>query len=85
MNLLRYNKKYQRNIYAIGLDVEGDTKINPSTQFQLKKHKYAELNKLFQQKVTKMKSILQVNNSLMNSIVEEEEFSNEILLSRMHY
>ena len=37
MNLLRCNKKYQRNIYVIGLDVEGDTKINPSTQFQLKK------------------------------------------------
>ena len=34
MNLLRYNKKYQRIIYFFGAAVEGDTKINPSTQFQ---------------------------------------------------
>ena len=34
MNISRYNKKYQRNIYFIGLGVEGDTIINPSTQFQ---------------------------------------------------
>ena len=31
MNLLRYNKKYPRNIYFIGLGAEGDTIINPST------------------------------------------------------
>ena len=37
MNISRYNKKYQRNIYLIGLGVEGDTKINPSTRSQLKK------------------------------------------------
>ena len=34
MNLSRYNKKYQRNIYFIGLGVEGDTIINPLIQFQ---------------------------------------------------
>ena len=54
MNLLRYNKKYQRNIYAIGLDVEGDTKINPSTQFQFhKKRKCAELNRYWYKKFKK--------------------------------
>ena len=37
MNLSRYNKKYQRNIYFIGLGVEDDIIINPSTQFQYKK------------------------------------------------
>ena len=37
MNLSRYNKKYQRNIYFIGLGVEDDTIINPSTQFQYTK------------------------------------------------
>ena len=31
MNLSRYNKKYQRNIYFIGAGIEGDTN---STQFQ---------------------------------------------------
>ena len=36
MNLSRYNKKYQINFYFIGFGVEGDAKINPSTQFQLK-------------------------------------------------
>ena len=34
MNISRYNKKHQRDIYFIGLGVEGDTIINPSTQFQ---------------------------------------------------
>ena len=38
MNLSRYNKKYQRYIYFIGLGVEGDIIINPSTQFQYKKN-----------------------------------------------
>ena len=31
MNISRYNKKYQRNFYIIGLGVEGDKIINPST------------------------------------------------------
>ena len=31
MNLSRYNKKCQRNIYFIGIGAEGDTIINPST------------------------------------------------------
>ena len=34
MNLSRYNNKYQRNIYFIGLGAKGDTIINPSSQFQ---------------------------------------------------
>ena len=34
MNLSRYSKKYQRFFYFIGLGIEGDTIINPSTQFQ---------------------------------------------------
>ena len=34
INLLRYNKKYQRLVYLIGLGVKGNTKINLSTQFQ---------------------------------------------------
>ena len=34
MNHWRYNKKYPRNIYFIGLGAEGDRIINPSTQFQ---------------------------------------------------
>ena len=34
INFLRYNKKYQRNVYFIDLGVEGDTIINPSTQFR---------------------------------------------------
>ena len=46
--------------------------------FNIKKHKSMELNKFLQQKVVKMKSILKLKNSLMNSIVEEEEFSNDI-------
>ena len=63
MNLSRYNKKHQRNIYFIGLGVEGDTIINPSTQFQyIKKRKSTELNRLLQQKFNKMKSILHLNN-----------------------
>ena len=37
MNLSRYNKKYQRDIYFIGLGIEGDIIIIPSTQFQYKK------------------------------------------------
>ena len=35
------------------------------------------MNRLLQQKVNKMKSILQLNNSLMKSIVEEEELDND--------
>ena len=37
MNLSRYNNKYQRNIYFIGIGVEYDTIVNPSTQFQYQK------------------------------------------------
>ena len=34
MNLSRYDKKYSKNIYFIGIEAEGDIIINPSTQFQ---------------------------------------------------
>ena len=75
MNLSRYNKKYPKKMYYIGLGVEGETIINPSTQFKYKKQrKSTELNRLLQPKINKMKSILQLNNSLMKIIVEEELF-----------
>ena len=48
----------------------------------IKKRKSAELNRSLQQKVNKMKFILQLKNYLMNSIVEEEEFSNDRLFSQ---
>ena len=35
------------------------------------------MSRLLQQKVNKMKYILQLNNSLKKSIVEEKEFSND--------
>ena len=85
MNLSRYNKRYQINIYFIGLGVEGDTIINPSTQFQYKKRKSVDVNILSQQKVNTMKSILQSNNFLMKSIVEEEKFSNDRSFSQIYY
>ena len=63
-------------MYFIGLGVHRDTKIDPLTQLQFKKkRKYAELNRLLIQKVYKMKSILQINTLLMNSNVEERDFS----------
>jgi len=66
-------------MYFIGLGVHRDTKIDPLTQLQFKKkRKYAELNRLLIQKVYKMKSILQINTLLMNSNVEERDFSNNI-------
>ena len=37
MSVTMFNK-YQRNMYFIGLDYDHDTKINPSSQFQLKNH-----------------------------------------------
>ena len=73
MSLVRYKNKYQNNMYFIGLSVNRDTKINPSTQFKFnKKCKYTKLNRLLIQKVYKIKSILHINISLMNSNVEEK-------------
>ena len=52
MNIARYNKNYQKNMYFIGLGFDCSTKINPSTQFQFqKKRKCAELNRLLIPKV----------------------------------
>ena len=52
--LARYKKKYQKNVYFIGLGVDRDIKINPSTQFKFKKkRKCVELNRLWIQKITK--------------------------------
>ena len=66
-------------MYFIGLGVNRNTKIDPSTQFKFKKkRKCAELNRIFIQTNYKMKSILQINT---NSNVEEKEFSNDISFS----
>ena len=82
MSLTRYKNEYQKNMNCIGLGVDRDTKINPSTQFKFKKKRIcAELNRLLIQKVYKMKSILQINISLVNGNVEETEFSNDISFS----
>jgi len=79
MNLSRYNNTYSKKMFYIGLGVESEIITNPSTQFNYKKpRKSAELNRLLQSKVNKMKSILQLNNSLMRSIVEEEELNNDM-------
>ena len=73
MSLTRYKNKYQKKIYFIGLGVDCDTKINPSTQFKFKKKRIcAELNRLLIQKVHKIISILQIHTLLMNSNVEEK-------------
>ena len=73
MSLVRYKNKYQNNMYFIGLSVNRDTKINPSTQIKFKKkRKYTKLNRLLIQKVYKIESILHINISLMNSNVEEK-------------
>ena len=54
MNLARYNKNYQQNMYFIGLGFDRGTQINLSTQFQFqKKRKCAELNRLLIQKFKK--------------------------------
>ena len=36
MFIARYKKKYQNNMYFIGLGVDRDTQINSSTQFKFK-------------------------------------------------
>ena len=33
MSLARYKDRHQKNMYCIGLGVDRDTEINPSTQF----------------------------------------------------
>ena len=62
MNLSKY-KIYQNNVWYIGLGYDRSFKINPSTQFNHKKlRKCAELNRLLNEKVNKMKSILVIKN-----------------------
>ena len=70
---------YQKNVYFISLGNDRDTKINPSSQFHFKKaRKCCELVRILNEKVYKIKSIVQINTLLMNSIIEEKEFSNDI-------
>ena len=38
MNLARYNKNYQKNMYFIGLGNDRDATINPSNQLHYKTH-----------------------------------------------
>ena len=52
MSLARYKDRYQKNMYCIGLGVDRDTKINPSTQFFFKR----KCNRLLIQKIYKIKS-----------------------------
>ena len=37
MNVARYNKNYQKNMYFIGLGFDCSTKIHPSIQFHFQK------------------------------------------------
>ena len=69
MNLSKY-KIYQNNVWYIGLGYDRIFPINPSTQFNHKKpRKCAELNRLLNEKVNKMKSMLVMNNVLKNSFI----------------
>ena len=52
--------------------------LNLNTQ---KIRKCAELNRLLNEKVNKMKSILVINNVLTNSYIKENIFSNDILFT----
>ena len=71
------------NVYFIGLGNDCDTTINPSSQFhQKKQRKCCENVRLLNEKVYKMKSIIQINIRLINNIVEEREFSHDIPFSR---
>ena len=66
-------------MYFIGLGYDRETNISPSSQFQFKKsRKCKKLIRLLNEKVCKMKSILWMNILLMNSSVEDQEFSDEI-------
>ena len=83
MNLTKY-KKYQKNGWYIGLGSDHDSSINSSTQFKFKKlRKCAELNRLLNEKVNKIKSILLINNVLKNNTIEENDFSNDIYFLQM--
>ena len=73
-------------MYYIGLSDDRNTTINLSNQFQYKKIKKTikkyEIVRLLNEKVYKIKFIAHINTRLMNSIVEEREFSNDIPFSR---
>ena len=80
MNLSRYNKKYQRDIYFIGLGVQGDIIINPSTQFQYKKkRKSTELNRLLQQKVNKEE--LDNDRTFSQNVLPTSTLDNDLTLN----
>ena len=81
MDLTKY-KKHQKNVCYISLGNDRDSSINSSTQFKFKKpRKCAELNRLLNEKVNKMKSILLINNVLKNNNIEENDFSSVISFS----
>ena len=62
MNLFKY-KIYQNNVQYISLGYNRSFPVNPSTQFKpTQPRKCAELNRLLNEKVNKMKSILVINN-----------------------
>ena len=52
-------------------------KLILSLNFNIKKRISAELDRLLQQQVIKMKYIVHLNNYLMNNTVEEEDLSND--------
>ena len=82
MSVSRYSI-YQRNMYFNGLSNARDTNINPSSRFHFKKsRKFCELKILLNEKVYKMKSVVRINTLLINSNVEEKEFSNDIPFSK---
>ena len=82
MNFSKY-KIYQNNVWYIGLGYDRSFPINPSIQFNHKKpRKCAELNRLFNEKVNEMKSILVINNVIKNSFIEENIFCNDISFTK---
>ena len=81
MNISKY-KVYQNNVWYIGLGYNCSFPINPSTQFKHNKiRKCAELNRLLNEKINKIKSILLINNVLKNNNIKEDDFSNDISFS----
>ena len=66
------------NIYFIGIGNDRNITINSSSQFHSQKpYKCCEIVRLLNEEIYKMKSIVQINTRLLNSIGEESEFSNE--------
>ena len=78
MDLFKY-KIYQHDIWYIGLGYDRSFPINLSTQFNHKNpRKCAELNRLLNEKVNEMKSILVINNVLKDRFINENDVSNKV-------